>query len=240
MFDFLFGGKRKLELIRELLEQRMRDVGFDDMESKLKIKELGNIQLIGTPEGAIVTILETVIDLQNKGLIIKNIIISIEDHRKSLGQDITELLKVLKIASWPSRESCEAIPMYCWYRINIESPGRMTEEQFNNAFEQAASFLCGDANFYACHEPLNKLSISPSHHLKWDEEKNKYIIEYPEGVVELNVSSAEILKLCDGCRTVQEIITELEKKFATKGLSNDIKKFIDIALQNGWVKNSLK
>lgn len=49
MFDFLFGGKRKLELIRELLEQRMRDLGFDDMESRLKVKELGNVELMGTP-----------------------------------------------------------------------------------------------------------------------------------------------------------------------------------------------
>ena len=43
MFDFMFGGKRKLELIRELLEQRMREEGFDDMDSRLKVKELGKL-----------------------------------------------------------------------------------------------------------------------------------------------------------------------------------------------------
>jgi hypothetical protein len=35
MFDFIFGGKRKLKLISELLEQRMREQGFDDMDSRL-------------------------------------------------------------------------------------------------------------------------------------------------------------------------------------------------------------
>ena len=41
MFDFIFGGKRKLELIRELLEQRMKEEGFDDIDSRLRVKELG-------------------------------------------------------------------------------------------------------------------------------------------------------------------------------------------------------
>jgi hypothetical protein len=141
MFDFLFGGKRKLELIRELLEQRMRDIGFIDMESKIKIKELGNMQLMGTPEGAIVTIIELVLELQKKGLFITNIIDSIEEHRKCLGQDKTELLKILKLTSGSADEAGAAIPIYCWYRLNIESPGIMTEEQFQNAFVQATEML---------------------------------------------------------------------------------------------------
>jgi hypothetical protein len=41
MFNFLFGGKQKLELIRELLEKRMREEGFDDMDSRLQVKQLG-------------------------------------------------------------------------------------------------------------------------------------------------------------------------------------------------------
>jgi len=35
MFDFILGGKRKLKLISEHLEQRMREQGFDDMDSRL-------------------------------------------------------------------------------------------------------------------------------------------------------------------------------------------------------------
>lgn len=66
MFDFLFGGKKKLELIRELVEQRMRDVGFDDMDSRLKVKQLSNLQLMGTPEAAIVTIIEATLKMQQR------------------------------------------------------------------------------------------------------------------------------------------------------------------------------
>ena len=56
MFDFIFGDKRKAELIRELLKQRTRADSFDDIEYRLKIKSMGNFQLIGTLEGTIVTL----------------------------------------------------------------------------------------------------------------------------------------------------------------------------------------
>ena len=45
------------------------------------------------------------------------------------------------------------------------------------------------------------LAFSPMHRLQWEEVQQKNVILYPEGMVELNQSSAEILKLCDGTRT---------------------------------------
>ncbi len=80
------------------------------------------------------------------------------------------------------------------------------------------------------------ISFSPLHRLQWEEAQQKYVILYPEGMVELNQSSAEILKCCDGIRTLPQIIDELEEKFATKGLANDITNFLEIALNNGWIK----
>lgn len=143
MFEFLFGGKRKMELIRELLEQRMRNSGFTDMDSRLKVKELGNIQLIGTPEGTIVTIVENVIQLQKQGLLIGQIIDSIEGHRKATGQNSTEFKEIRKLASGSTEVAANAVPAYCFYRINIEYPGRITEEEFGNAFMQATQELMG-------------------------------------------------------------------------------------------------
>jgi pyrroloquinoline quinone biosynthesis protein D len=62
------------------------------------------------------------------------------------------------------------------------------------------------------------------------------VILYPEGMVELNQSSAEILKLCDGTRNLGKIVSELEQKFATSGLTNDITAFLEIAIKNGWIQ----
>jgi pyrroloquinoline quinone biosynthesis protein D len=82
------------------------------------------------------------------------------------------------------------------------------------------------------------INFSPLHRLQWEEAQQKDVILYPEGMVELNQSSAEILKLCDGTRNVEQITTDLEQKFATTGLQDDIITFLDIALQNGWIQQT--
>ena len=80
------------------------------------------------------------------------------------------------------------------------------------------------------------IKFSPLHRLQWEEAQQKYVILYPEGMVELNQSSAEILLCCDGTRNLAEIVSVLEQKFATTGLTNDITTFLEVALQNGWIK----
>jgi pyrroloquinoline quinone biosynthesis protein D len=85
-------------------------------------------------------------------------------------------------------------------------------------------------------EPNKTISFSPLHRLQWEEAQQKDVILYPEGMVELNQSSAEILKLCDGSRNVEQIVDELEQKFSTTGLTKDISNFLQSALQNGWIQ----
>lgn len=79
------------------------------------------------------------------------------------------------------------------------------------------------------------LSFSPLHRLQWEEAQQKYVILYPEGMVELNQSSAEILKLCDGSRQLAQLVQALETKFETTGLTDDITNFLEVALKNGWI-----
>lgn len=137
MFDFMFGGKRKLELIRELLEQRMREEGFDDMDSKLRVKQLSKMDLMGTPEGAIVTIVETVMRLQKQGALLSQILSSIENHRKSLGSNPQEFSEILEVARGP--EAGNSVGMYVYYRLNIEHPDRVSVEQCMSALDQSAT-----------------------------------------------------------------------------------------------------
>ena len=84
--------------------------------------------------------------------------------------------------------------------------------------------------------PEQLINFSPLHRLQWEEAQQKHVILYPEGMVELNQSSAEILKLCDGSRNLLQIINDLEQKFAQTGLKKDITAFLEIALKNGWIK----
>lgn len=79
-------------------------------------------------------------------------------------------------------------------------------------------------------------AFSPLHRLQWEEVQQKYVILYPEGMVELNVPAAEILKLCDGSRNLAAIVEVLEQKFETRGIRDDVAGLLESALENGWIR----
>jgi len=54
-------------------------------------------------------------------------------------------------------------------------------------------------------------------------------------MVKLSQSAAEILKRCDGRRTVSTIVDELEQAFQCGGLRGDIEAFLRVAGERGWV-----
>ena len=145
MFDFLFGGTKKLSLIRELMEQRVRNMGYDSIEYNLKIKQLGNMQLIGSPEGTIVTIIETVFKLQKQNLLIQAILSKIEGHRKLSGQNINIFYTILSMTNGTTQEASNAIVEYTRYRVNLEHPGKVSDDQFNDTFAKASEFLFRNA-----------------------------------------------------------------------------------------------
>lgn len=80
------------------------------------------------------------------------------------------------------------------------------------------------------------LGFSPLHRLQWEEAQQQYVILYPEGMVELNPTAAAILLLCDGSHTVQEIVTELERRYQTTGIEADVRELLEAALENGWIR----
>jgi pyrroloquinoline quinone biosynthesis protein D len=71
--------------------------------------------------------------------------------------------------------------------------------------------------------------------LQWEEAQLAYVLLYPEGMVKLNGSAAEILKRCDGRRTVPDIVAQLEQAFQASGLDADVQAFVADARQRGWL-----
>ncbi len=78
--------------------------------------------------------------------------------------------------------------------------------------------------------------LSPIFRLQWEEAQDRYVLLYPEGMVQLNQSAAAILKRCDGNNSVADIIAELGDVFPGVALAADIQKFIARAQENGWIK----
>lgn len=71
--------------------------------------------------------------------------------------------------------------------------------------------------------------------LQWEAVQNAYVLLYPEGMVKLNTSAAEILRRCDGVRSVDEIVADLEAAFQRGGLRDEVERFLDLATQQGWI-----
>jgi pyrroloquinoline quinone biosynthesis protein D len=65
--------------------------------------------------------------------------------------------------------------------------------------------------------------------------QNAYLLLYPEGMVKLSDSAAQILQQVDGVRTVSAIIEELERSFPGADLRADVLGFLGTAHERGWI-----
>jgi pyrroloquinoline quinone biosynthesis protein D len=81
-----------------------------------------------------------------------------------------------------------------------------------------------------------KPAIGHGYRLQWEAAQDAHVLLYPEGMVKLNGSAGEILKRCDGQRTVAEITADLERSFETQGLQGDVEAFISFAIGKGWLR----
>jgi pyrroloquinoline quinone biosynthesis protein D len=81
-----------------------------------------------------------------------------------------------------------------------------------------------------------KPAIGHGFRLQWEAAQNAHVLLYPEGMVKLNGSAGEILKRCDGQRTVAEITADLERAFETQGLTADVEAFVAFAIEKGWLR----
>jgi pyrroloquinoline quinone biosynthesis protein D len=77
--------------------------------------------------------------------------------------------------------------------------------------------------------------IGPGFRLQWEPAQDSHVLLYPEGMVKLNQSGGEILKRCDGQRSVAVIVSELEEAFASRGLEADVLAFIALAAKQRWL-----
>ncbi|HSV60592.1 MAG TPA: pyrroloquinoline quinone biosynthesis peptide chaperone PqqD [Variovorax sp.] len=77
--------------------------------------------------------------------------------------------------------------------------------------------------------------IGTGFRLQWEPAQMSHVLLYPEGMVKLNQSSGEIMKRCDGQRSVAVIVQELEEAFSTSGLGDDVLAFVELAGKQRWL-----
>jgi pyrroloquinoline quinone biosynthesis protein D len=77
--------------------------------------------------------------------------------------------------------------------------------------------------------------IAPKARLQWDEVRKRHVLLYPEGLVALNETGVDILQLCDGDRSVADIVHALEQRYGTQGIAADVAGFLDRLVAKGLV-----
>ncbi|SCK11570.1 pyrroloquinoline quinone biosynthesis protein D [Variovorax sp. HW608] len=78
--------------------------------------------------------------------------------------------------------------------------------------------------------------MSSLYRMQFEPTQDHWVLLYPEGMVRLNLSAAEILHRCDGQRTVDQIVAELEAAFAQPSLHEEVIGFLCEARQRGWLQ----
>jgi pyrroloquinoline quinone biosynthesis protein D len=84
-------------------------------------------------------------------------------------------------------------------------------------------------------DPSSKPRIGAGFRLQWEPVQDCHVLLYPEGMVKLNGSAGEIMKRCDGQRSLAEIVADLEATFGVQGLERDVHGFVAIAAEQRWL-----
>ncbi|WP_153015438.1 pyrroloquinoline quinone biosynthesis peptide chaperone PqqD [Ventosimonas gracilis] len=73
--------------------------------------------------------------------------------------------------------------------------------------------------------------------LQFEPVQDGHVLLYPEGMIKLNASAAEILLLMDGQRSVAQIYSVLAERFPeAPGIEQDIREFIETAHAKHWIE----
>ena len=71
--------------------------------------------------------------------------------------------------------------------------------------------------------------------LQYDDVREEHVLLVPEGVVRLNPTAAEVLELCDGERSLDEIVGTMSARYDGSDLRDDVQRLVDGLTSRGVV-----
>ena len=77
--------------------------------------------------------------------------------------------------------------------------------------------------------------VSKRFRLQWEEAQQAWVLLYPEGMVKLNDSSAEILRRCNGERSIEAMVADLQILFNVKGIAPQVRELLHEGMRRGWI-----
>jgi pyrroloquinoline quinone biosynthesis protein D len=71
--------------------------------------------------------------------------------------------------------------------------------------------------------------------LRYDDVREEHLLLIPEGAVRLNPTAAEVLELCDGERSLDDIVDALSGRYPGTDVRDDVVELVDAMAQKGLV-----
>ena len=81
----------------------------------------------------------------------------------------------------------------------------------------------------------NRPHLARQVRLEWDPVRERHVLLAPEGLLVLNQTGATILGLCDGERTVVEIVEELRGQY-NRVAGDEVRDFLARLVAKRWVE----
>jgi pyrroloquinoline quinone biosynthesis protein D len=82
---------------------------------------------------------------------------------------------------------------------------------------------------------LSKPQLATGVRLRWDGVRERHVLLYPEGALVLNGTAADVLELCDGRRTIDEIAQELSPRYQGADVRDDVERLVTTIAERGLV-----
>ena len=75
--------------------------------------------------------------------------------------------------------------------------------------------------------------------LRYDEVREEHLLLIPEGAVRLNPTAAEVLELCDGERSLDDIASALSERYDGADVHDDVRELVDGLAAKGLVVDAV-
>ena len=82
---------------------------------------------------------------------------------------------------------------------------------------------------------MNRPRLADGARLQYDDVREEHMLLIPEGAVRLNETAAQVLELCDGERSVEDIAAALSERYGGADVTDDVREMLDGMAERGLV-----
>jgi pyrroloquinoline quinone biosynthesis protein D len=82
---------------------------------------------------------------------------------------------------------------------------------------------------------VNRPRLVEGARLQYDDVREEHLLLIPEGAVRLNETAVQVLELCDGRRSLDDIATALSARYDGADVAADVRELLDALGERGLV-----